>query len=266
MIAGERPPSSLVQTERPSTSSGSRPRNYDRPWMSQSMTFDRKPTQVGRPDNNLDLGIQSRKATFQNAMKSADTAKIDTEVKKISQTASKKIITQGKRQVREESEEIKLDIRIAQPSAPKPKVDVKAQVESSRSKKNAPTGKPTTTVAANPLNKVTKQVTINQAHEVPTPNEVAIAENPYDLQMEGVKVTETELKRHAGMNKPNPTQNYPPVRAPSARHSKTQSDIDLENFLSTQQKYASPAMSQRSEFSQFSISNLETKEWKFALN
>lgn len=212
-------------------------------------------------------------------MKSADTAKIDTEVKKISQTASKKIITQGKRHVREESEEIKLDIRVAQPSAPKPKVDVKAQVECSRSKKNAPTGKPTTTVAAKPQNK-TKQVTINQAHEVPTPNEVAIAENPYDLQMEGVKVTETELKRHAGMNKPNPTQNYPPARAPSARHSKTQSDIDLENFLSTQQKCkndscssfyssildASPAMSQRSEFSQFSISNLETKEWKFALN
>ncbi|CBY23997.1 unnamed protein product [Oikopleura dioica] len=266
MIAGERPPSSLVQTERPSTSSGSRQRNYERPWMSQSMTFDRKPTQLGRTQNTLDLSLQSRKATFQNALKSADTQKIDAEVKKISQTASKKIITQGKRHVHEESEEIKLDARVLQqPStAAKPKVDVKAQVECQRSKKNATTGKPTAkTVKPNTQKKT---VTINQAHEVPTPNEVAIVENPYDLKMEGVRVTETELKQHACLNKANHTKMYLPARSPSARQSKTQSDIDLENFLSTQQKYASPAMSQRSELSQFSISNLETKEWKFALN
>ena len=246
------------------------------------MTFDRKPTQVGRPQsatqNTLDFGLQSRKATFQNAMKSADTSKIDTEVKKISQTASKKIITQGKRHMHEESEEIKLDSRIQQPSAPKTKVDVKAQVEGQRSKKNS-TAVKSTTVKPQSTQK-TNKVTINQAHEVPTPQEVAIVENPYDLKMEGVRVTETELKRHAGLNKPNPTQNYPPARSPSARQSKTQSDIDLQNFLSTQQKCmplffyklyskfldASPAMSQRSELSQFSISNLETKEWKFALN
>ena len=77
-------------------------------------------------------------------MKSADTSKIDTEVKKISQTASKKIITQGKRHMHEESEEIKLDSRIQQPSAPKTKVDVKAQVEGQRSKKNSTAVKSTT--------------------------------------------------------------------------------------------------------------------------
>jgi len=200
------------------------------------MTFDRKPTQLGRTQNTLDLSLQSRKATFQNALKSADTQKIDAEVKKISQTASKKIITQGKRRVHEESEEIKLDARVLQqPStAAKPKVDVKAQVEFQRSKKNATTGKPTAkTVKPNTQKKT---VTINQAHEVPTPNEVAIVENPYDLKMEGVRVTETELKQHACLNKANHTKMYLPARSPSARQSKTQSDIDLENFLSTQQK------------------------------
>ena len=251
MIAGERPPSSLIQTERPSTSSGtstsilysinllkgSRQRNYDRPWMSQSMTFDRKPAQIGRAQSNFDLSINnSRKAAFQNAMKSADTAKIDAQVKKISATASKKIITQGKRHVQEESEEIKLDARVLQPSnAPKAKVDVKAQVECQRSKKNATTRKtPASKTVKTPVKSNT--VTINQAHEVPTPNEVAIVENPYDLKMEGVRVTETELKQHASLNKANQTKRHPPARTPSARHSKTQSDIDLENFLSTQQK------------------------------
>jgi hypothetical protein len=205
--------------------------------MSQSMTFDRKPAEIGRAQNNLDLSINnSRKATFQNAMKSADTAKIDAQVKKISASASKKIITQGKRHVQEESEEIKLDARVLQPSnAPKAKVDVKAQVECQRSKKTATTGKPhASKTVKTPVKSNT--VTINQAHEVPTPNEVAIVENPYDLKMEGVRVTETELKQHASLNKANPTKRHPPARTPSARHSKTQSDIDLENFLSTQQK------------------------------
>lgn len=169
-------------------------------------------------------------------MKSADTTKIDAQVKKISATASKKIITQGKRHVHEESEEIKLDARVLQPSnAPKAKVDVKAQVECQRSKKTATTGKtPASKTVKTPVKSNT--VTINQAHEVPTPNEVAIVENPYDLKMEGVRVTETELKQHASLNKVNPTKMHLPARAPSARHSKTQSDIDLENFLSTQQK------------------------------
>ena len=171
-------------------------------------------------------------------MKSADTAKIDAQVKKISATASKKIITQGKRHVHEESEEIKLDARVLQPSnAPKAKVDVKAQVECQRSKKNATAGKtPASKTVKTPVKSNT--VTINQAHEVPTPNEVAIVGNPYDLKMEGVRVTETELKQHASLNKANPTilKMHQPARTASARHSKTQSDIDLENFLSTQQK------------------------------
>ena len=185
---------------------GSRQRNYDRPWMSQSMTFDRKPAQIGQPHKTLDLSLQSRKATFQNAMKSADTAKIDAQVKKISQNASKKIITQGKRHVHEESEEIKLDARVLQPSnASKAKVDVKAQVECQRSKKNATSGKATGKTVTTNAQK-SKTVTINQAHEVPTPNEVAIMENPYDLKMEGVRVTETELKQHASFNKANPTK------------------------------------------------------------
>ena len=205
--------------------------------MSQSMTFDRKPAEIGQAHKNLDLSLQSRKATFQNAMKSADTAKIDAQVKKISQNASKKIITQGKRHVHEESEEIKLDARVLQPSnASKAKVDVKAQVECQRSKKNATSGKIVPTGKIVTTNTQKSTVTINQAHEVPTPNEVAIVENPYDLKMEGVRVTETELKQHASLNKANPTKMYPPARSPSARQSKTQSDIDLENFLSTQQK------------------------------
>jgi len=272
-------PSSSTTQPRPSSAqpqiSKSRSTNYDRPWMSASKNLSKTLPRSNSTRSNsssamtrtVDLTVSSnqheiKRKMNENIMKDKNAKKI---VDKISNEASTQIIkVAGKRQISDmENEEIKLkfDKNFKEHEKTENNFNATEQLERHRQKKtNANQAR------AKAVHNITTQTKpkphYNVAEEVPVPKEYPKAENPFDLQIEGIELT-AEQKREAARVKDQKTENLKLNMDRMINKLSTASTTQkINDFL--QNDYSSVRSAPLSHRSYISVSGLETREWKFS--
>jgi len=203
-----RPASATVKsssaTLRPSTAQSpgqsklsprSRTTNYDRPWMSSSVKPMAKSARepLVKTAKTLDLTVSSREAHFKTAVNRKEFKPNSGEVQKITKKVTNQALLVGKRQYLEnESEEIQLNFDKDFSPPQKEKIDAKTQIELQRKKKSSTNEMKLKSLTRSvPVSKKPPP-TFNVAQEIPVPKEYAKVENPFDLQMEGLALTEEQ--------------------------------------------------------------------------